>query len=123
MSGIFARYFLAVALAGCFGRAAFAHAFLDKAEPKVGGTVAASPVEVKIWFTDETQPEKCGIEVFDDSGKEIDKKDTHAEAKDMAVLVVTVPSLSAGTYTVKWHAVCQYGHKTSGDFVFKVAAK
>ena len=43
----------------------WAHAFLDHAEPKVGSTVANSPTELKIWFTQNLEPAFSTLEVQD----------------------------------------------------------
>jgi len=99
---------------------AWAHAFLDHAEPKVGSTVTNSPTEVKIWFTQELEPAFSSIEVQNAQGKEVDKKDVHVDAKDKSLLEVSLPQLPAGTYTVAWHVVSVDTHRTQGHFEFTV---
>jgi hypothetical protein len=97
-----------------------AHAFLDHAEPRVGATVAESPTEVRVWFTEKVEPAFSGVEVQDADGKRVDKKDCHQDEKDKTLLIVTVPTLAAGKYKVVWHVVCVDTHKTKGDFRFTV---
>ena len=99
---------------------ALAHAFLDHAEPKVGSTVTTSPAEIKIWFTQNLEPVFSSIEVQDAQGNEVDKKDVHLDDKDKTLLIVSVPKLPAGTYTVTWHAVSVDTHRTQGHFEFTV---
>ncbi|MGA9778212.1 MAG: copper homeostasis periplasmic binding protein CopC [Limisphaerales bacterium] len=99
---------------------AWAHAFLDHADPKVGSTVTNSPAEVKIWFTQELEPAFSSIQVADAQGKEVDKKDTHLDSKDKSLLVVSLPQLAAGTYMVTWHVVSVDTHRTQGHFEFTV---
>jgi methionine-rich copper-binding protein CopC len=99
---------------------AWAHAFLDHAEPKVGSTVTNSPAEIKIWFTQELEPAFSKLEVQDAQGKEVDKKDAHLDAKDKSLFLVSLPQLPAGTYTVIWHAVSVDTHRTQGRFKFIV---
>jgi methionine-rich copper-binding protein CopC len=41
----------------------FAHAFLEKAAPAVGGTVNAAPKGVTLWFTQELEPAFSTIRV------------------------------------------------------------
>src|SRR5262249_42509542 len=41
----------------------FAHAYLDHASPRVGNTVAQSPKEVMLWFTEKIEPAFSTIEV------------------------------------------------------------
>ena len=52
-----------------------AHAFLKDADPGVGSTVQTSPNEVRIRFTENIEPAFSSIQVFDASGKEVDKRD------------------------------------------------
>ncbi|HUB86935.1 MAG TPA: copper homeostasis periplasmic binding protein CopC [Verrucomicrobiae bacterium] len=99
---------------------AWAHAFLDHAEPSVGGTVTNSPSEVKIWFTQKVEPAFSSIEVDNAQGKEVDKKDVHVDAKDKSLLEISLPQLPAGTYTVTWHVVSVDTHRTQGHFQFTV---
>src|ERR1043166_1374828 len=51
-----------------------AHAFLKRAEPAVGGTVHTSPEAVRIWFPENIETAFSTIQVFDASGKEVDKR-------------------------------------------------
>lgn len=97
-----------------------AHAFLDHAEPKVGGTVTNSPAEIKIWFTQNLEPAFSTLAVQNAQGKEVDKKDAHLDDKDKSLFLVSLPQLAAGTYTVIWHAVSVDTHKTQGRFEFTV---
>jgi methionine-rich copper-binding protein CopC len=99
---------------------AWAHAFLDHAEPKVGSTLTNSPAEIKIWFTQELEPVFSTLEVQDAQGKEVDKKDAHLDAKDKSLFLVSLPQLPAGTYTVIWHVVSVDTHRTQGRFKFTV---
>ncbi len=114
------KLFLACGLLTACATFAEAHAFLDHAEPKVGGTVTSSPPVVKIWFTMEIQGALSKIEIFDGKGHEVDKKDAEVDPADKALMVVSVPKLQVGTYKVVWHAVCPWGHHTTGDFTFEV---
>jgi methionine-rich copper-binding protein CopC len=88
-----------------------AHAFLKKAEPAVGGTVQASPNEVRIRFTEN---------IFDASGKEVDKRDVHLDRSDRALLYVSLPHLGAGIYKVVWRVVSVDTHVTNGNFTFRI---
>ena len=99
-----------------------AHAFLDHADPKVGSTVTGSPSVVKAWFTEELEPAFSKIQVYDATGKEIDKKDVKVDSADKSLMSVSVPNLPAGTYKVKWSAVAVDTHHTTGTFTFTVAS-
>jgi len=64
--------------------AAWAHAFLDHAEPAVGSKVHGPPAHVKIWFTEKLEPALSKIQVFDSSGLEVDKRDVKIDQSNAA---------------------------------------
>jgi methionine-rich copper-binding protein CopC len=97
-----------------------AHAFLERAVPAVGSTVQTSPAEVRIWFTEGVEPAFSTIQVFDASGKEVDKHDVHLDRSNHALLQISLPQLQAGTYKVVWRVVSVDTHVTNGSFTFRV---
>jgi methionine-rich copper-binding protein CopC len=97
-----------------------AHAFLKNADPGVGSTIQTSPSEVRIRFTENIEPAVSSIQVFDASGKEVDKRDLYLDRSDRALLHVSLPQLGAGTYKVIWRVVSVDTHVTSGNFTFRV---
>ena len=97
-----------------------AHAFLKHADPGVGSTVRTSPSQVRIRFTENIEPAFSSIQVFDASGREVDKRDLHLDSSDHALLQVSLPPLGAGTYKVAWRVVSVDTHVTSGSFTFRV---
>jgi len=119
MQKLFLAFGLFVSCATC----AQAHAFLDHADPKVGSTLNASPSVVKIWFTEGLDAPSCNLQVFDASGKEIDRKDVKIDPAQKILMSVSVPKLATGTYKVVWNAGCACGcnHHTNGTFTFSVA--
>lgn len=99
-----------------------AHAFIDHTDPAVGSSVKQSPAEVRLTFDKAVDAGASSVKVFDAAGKEVDKKDLHADPKDARQMVVSVAgTLGAGAYKVEWRAVSAGdGHVTQGDFVFRV---
>ena len=97
-----------------------AHAFLERADPAVGSSVQMSPSEVRIRFTENIEPAVSSIQVFDASGKEVDKRDLHLDRSDHALLHVSLPQLGAGIYKVVWRVVSVDTHVTNGNFTFRV---
>ncbi len=114
----FTRWSLAALVFLAIQSSAWAHAFLDHADPKVGSTVTNSPAEVKAWFTQELEPVFSSLQVQDAQGKEVDKKDMHLDDKNKQLMIVSLPPLPPGTYTVVWHAVSVDTHRTQGKFQF-----
>ena len=97
-----------------------AHAFLKDASPGVGSTLQTSPSEVRIRFTENIEPTVSSIQVFDASGKEVDKHDLHLDRSDHALLHISLPQLGAGTYKIVWRVVSVDTHVTNGSFTFRV---
>jgi len=111
---------ICIALTLALPTATFAHAFLDHAEPKVGSVVSQPPGEIRIWFTQEIEPDFSTIEVRDGGGNQVDKQDAHQDAADKKLMIVSVPKLADGEYTVTWKVVSTDTHHTHGDFKFTV---
>jgi copper resistance protein C len=114
-------WFAFCAVVAVIGSIASAHAFLDRAEPRVGETVSKSPGVVKVWFTQQPEHAFSTIQVFNAEGKEVDKKDTRTDPDDAKALDVTLPKdLPAGTYKVVWKVLSTDTHRTQGDFKFTI---
>lgn len=98
-----------------------AHAFLDRAEPKVGSVTKAPPNEVKVWFTQKLVVAFSDLQVFDAAGNEVDKHDKRADKSEQALLMVSIPPLKPGKYKVVWRAASVDTHVTHGDFTFEIS--
>ena len=96
------------------------HAFPDHSDPRVGHTVDASPPTVRIWFDGEIEPVFSTIRVEDADQRRVDKGDGHVDARNNALLEVSLPSLPAGRYEVTWGVIARDGHRTEGRFKFRV---
>ena len=98
-----------------------AHAFLVRAEPRVGSKVNKVPTEVRVWFSETVQAGVSSIQVFDMRGKQVDKKDTHSDRANRAVLCVSlIPALTPGSYKVVWRVTSADTHLTDGNFHFQI---
>ncbi len=107
---------LMVAVAGT----AWAHAFPDHSDPRVGATVDAPPGDVRIWFDGEIEPVFSTIRVENGDKQRVDRGDAKVGASDRRVLAVSVGPLPRGKYRVFWSVVARDGHRTEGDFPFRV---
>jgi methionine-rich copper-binding protein CopC len=111
---------LAAAALALAAGAAWAHAFPDHSEPRVGSTVNAPPGAVRIWFDGQIEPVFSSIRVENESKQRVDRGDGGVDAVDNRVLAVTLPPLPAGRYRVYWSVVARDGHRTEGDFPFRI---
>jgi methionine-rich copper-binding protein CopC len=96
---------------------ACAHAMLDRAEPRVGNTVATAPHEVTLWFTQKLEPAYSTITVTNAAGQRVDSGKTRVSGSQMSV---SLSPGGSGTYHVNWHAVSVDTHATDGSFTFGV---
>ena len=100
--------------------AARAHSFPDHADPRVGASISTSPAEVRIWFDGEIEPVYSTIRVENENKQRIDRGDGGVSPQDNRVLTVRIPPLVPGKYRVYWSVVARDGHRTEGDYSFKV---
>src|SRR5215470_14161812 len=101
-------------------RVALAHAFPERADPRVGSVVQGSPDTVRIWFDGELEPAFSQVTVMDGSGQRVDRGDARVDPNGRRLLQVSVPTLQPGTYSVHWAVLSIDGHRTTGDFRFTV---
>jgi methionine-rich copper-binding protein CopC len=111
---------LAVALAAILlPAAAQAHAMLDHASPRVGGTVASAPKELTLWFTEKLEPAFSTAEVRNAQGA-VQSGKARVDGSDRTELRVPLKTLAPGTYTVSWRVLSVDTHRTQGSFTFRV---
>jgi copper resistance protein C len=111
---------LALLAAGLIGASAEAHATLTSSTPQADASTAA-PTEIRLAFSEAVLPKFSGVELKDDSGKAVATGTVAADPKDKRQLVIPLTTpLTAGRYTVSWHAVSQDTHRIKGEYSFKV---
>jgi len=114
------RRLLAVAALLLAPGLAAAHAFLDRSDPRVGHTLETSPPAVRIWFDGQIEPVFSTIRVENADRQRVDKRDARVSPQDATLLEVGLPPLPPGRYRVFWSIVARDGHRTEGDFTFRV---
>ena len=98
----------------------YAHANLIRSDPPANSVLASSPHQVTLYFTEQVEPKLTGAAVYDSNGREVDSG-YHVDSADSTILIINLPTLPSGVYTVAWHAISAVdGHHTSGSFPFGV---
>ena len=97
--------------------AARAHAFLDRASPLVGSTVASAPHEVILTFTQNLEPAFSTVEVTDGNGARVDQGKASVSGNTMRI---GLKAAGPGSYKVNWHALSVDTHTTQGAFTFRI---
>ena len=98
---------------------ASAHALLLRTDPSPQSTVPTSPAAVRLYFSEPVEAGAGDVRVYDVDGNRVDKDKVHRTGGNREV-VVDVPHLADGTYTVTWRAVSSDTHPVRGGFVFYV---
>jgi copper resistance protein C len=111
----------AVLAAGAGATVAVAHAFLDRAEPRVGSTVKTAPSEVRLHFTERLEPAYSTAQVVTESGQRVDRGDPRVDEADPTLLRISIAAPAPGKYKVIWRVLSVDTHVTEGDFTFRVA--
>lgn len=96
---------------------ASAHAFLDRANPRVGSVVRTPPRELSLSFTQNLESSFSTVTVTDASGQRVDTGAAHVSGN---VMKVSLRPLGNGSYQVNWRALSVDTHTTEGRFTFRV---
>ncbi|MEM5338004.1 copper resistance CopC family protein [Paraburkholderia azotifigens] len=98
----------------------FAHGKLESATPSAGGTVDASPASLRLTFNEDLESSFSMIKVVDSSGTPATNEKAKVDASNPRVLLVAIPKLASGSYTVQWAVMTHDAHKTKGTYTFAV---
>jgi methionine-rich copper-binding protein CopC len=112
---------LAVLAISLIATAANAHPKLISASPVADVSSKVSPTEIKLNFSEGVIAKFSGVEIKNESGKTIPSGVAATDPKDQKLLVVPLPTpLTAGRYTVIWHAVSEDTHRVKGEYSFGI---
>ena len=102
--------------------AALAHAQLQQAVPAVGGSVASSPQDLRLMFSEGIESRFSSVSLAAEGGGAVPMGRPVTDPADPKILIVKLGrTLSPGTYAVTWHVVSVDTHKTQGSFEFTVS--
>jgi copper resistance protein C len=99
---------------------AWAHVFPDHSDPRVGHTLDASPLSVRVWFDGDLESVFSTMRVENADHQRVDRGDAQVDPHDATLLEVGLPPLQSGIYQVFWSAVARDGHRTEGSFPFHI---
>jgi methionine-rich copper-binding protein CopC len=107
----------------CVAAPAWAHAHLDRAEPRAGSSVTSAPRQISLWFTQNLEPALSTIEVRDAKGVRVDHGQARLDPSNPRLLQIELNTLPPGVYKVIWHVLSVDTHTTEGDFTFRVGGQ
>ncbi|OWV97437.1 Cu resistance protein [Rhizobium sp. R72] len=108
-----------VAVLGFAGQA-LAHAHLIKTMPPDKATMAASPGELDLHFSEELNIKFSGVKITGPDKAEVKTGDARLMDEGRTLMVPLPETLSPGAYAVEWHVLSTDGHKTNGTYGFTV---
>jgi len=111
----------APALPGAAGSRVLAHAQLVASSPGAGATVAESPVELRLVFSEALEAQVTSLDVVASDGTSILSRAGEIDPEDPYALVVAHPGLADGIYSISWRSLSVVdGHTAEGFFTFAV---
>lgn len=102
---------------------ALAHAALVKSEPARRATLSKPPPQVRLWFNERLEPEYATISVIREGAGPVTTQKARVDKDDPKLLVLELPMLSPGAYTVKYRVLSVDGHTVDYGYTFTVKAE
>lgn len=100
-----------------------AHAMLVKAEPPRRAALTTPPAQVRLWFNEEIEKDYASLAILGADKAPITEVKPHVAADDPKAIVLPLPQLAAGKYTVKFRVLSVDGHVVDSSYDFTVKSK
>ena len=108
-----------IVLAAGFPGAADAHALLVRSSPPKRAVLRDPPKQVELWFNERLEPAFATLTVSDKSGAAVGGHAT-VDAGERKRLILVLPPLPSGSYTVRFRVLSVDGHVAEDSFGFSV---
>jgi len=115
-----AAVLMAGLMALAFAPAALAHAALVKSETARRAELSKAPSQVRLWFNEAIEPAYATIHVFRQGGVPVVHPPARVDKDDAKLLVLQLPQLDPGAYTVKYRVLSVDGHTVDYGYTFTV---
>lgn len=112
-------YLIAATLAVAAGTVQ-AHARLEASEPKASSTLDSAPKVLRLQFNETLEPAFSKVTLRDAANRDIALPKAAPDKTHTKQMSVSLPPLASGSYRVLWSTVTHDGHKTKGEFTFRV---
>jgi len=117
----FARLFLVSVVAlGLPVASAFAHSQLVKAEPPRRAVLTKSPTQVRLWFNENIEGDYASLVVLDTKKQPISNERPTLAPDDPKSIVLSLPELAPGKYSVKFRVLSVDGHVVESSYDFSI---
>jgi methionine-rich copper-binding protein CopC len=113
-----------MAMAMCvYAAPALAHSMLVKAEPPRRALLAKAPAQVRLWFNEEIEGDYASLVVLDAEKHPVTEIRPQLAPDDRKSIVLPLPELVPGKYSVKFRVLSVDGHVVESTFDFTVKDK
>jgi methionine-rich copper-binding protein CopC len=102
---------------------ALAHSMLVKAEPPRRAVLATAPAQVRLWFNEEIEGDYASLIVLDAEKHPVTEIKPQLAPDDRKSIVLPLPELTPGKYSVKFRVLSVDGHVVESYFDFTVKGK
>jgi copper resistance protein C len=102
---------------------ALAHSMLVKAEPPRRALLAKAPAQVRLWFNEEIEGDYASLVVLDAAKHAVTEIHPQLAPDDPKSIVLPLPELVPGKYSVKFRVLSVDGHVVESTFDFTVKDK
>ena len=112
--------FLVLIISKAVVHRAAAHAYLIRSDPAANSILDSAPSTVHLWFSENVSLGFSSVRLLDASGQATDLM-VHMDPADHTALVVNLPELEEGVYSLRWSVHSETdGHITQGLVVFGI---
>jgi hypothetical protein len=102
---------------------ALAHSMLVKAEPPRRAVLTTAPTQVRLWFNEEIEGDYASLVVLDAEKHLVSEVKPRLAPDDPKSIVLPLPELTPGKYSVKFRVLSVDGHVVDSSFDFTVKGK
>ena len=102
---------------------ALAHALLVKAEPPRRAVLTKAPSQIRLWFNEEIEGAYSSLVVLDAEKNSVTEVTLHLAPDDQKSIVLPLPNLASGRYSVTFRVLSVDGHVVESSFDFTVKGK
>jgi methionine-rich copper-binding protein CopC len=99
------------------------HAYLVKSSPARRAVLSNPPTRVVLWFNERLEAQFSQLSVWNAEGQQVDGSDVQVGPDDSKRLSVSIPTLPAGRYTVKYRVLSVDSHIVEAEFPFTIRSR
>ena len=100
-----------------------AHATLVKSDPPRRASLSSSPKQIKLWFNEKIEGLYASVKVLDSNKNSITENNPEIVPDDPKSVVLNIPEIGPGRYTVQYRVMSVDGHVMESNFDFNVKNK